>query len=47
MRFATKQLSVVLYQSRTQFLSGTGLKKLENSNTISIYQDIEKIKVSF
>ena len=26
MRFATEPLSVALYQSRTQFLSGTGLK---------------------
>ena len=26
MHFATEQLSVALYQSRTQFLFGTGLK---------------------
>ena len=27
MRFATEQLSVALWQSQTQFLSGTGFKK--------------------
>ena len=36
MRFATEQLPVALYQSRTQFLPCTGLKKQENSNTIGI-----------
>ena len=30
MRFATEQLPVALYQSRTQFLSGTGFDKLKN-----------------
>ena len=33
MRFATEQLPVALYQSRTQFLPGTGLDKLKNLKT--------------
>ena len=36
MRFATEQLLVALYQSRTQFLSGTVLKKPE-VQTRSVY----------
>ena len=46
MRFATEQLPVALYQSRTQFLSGTGLDKLkksENSTTIRVISCVKDV----
>ena len=44
MRFAIEQLLVALYQSRTQFLSGTGLNKLKNwkIQTRSVYLEKRK-----